>query len=461
MGKLPAAVVSCALLVGCAGARHLDREDLLRTAEGRGPASAPATPGDLGADESSLAAAARLEVLERLSLGRNAELAEQRARVDASAARVDAAGRMPEPEIKYEQWGVPLARPWGLGDANAVMVGVRQSIPAPGTLAAEARAAEAEARIAGGALATRRLDVLRDVRRAYLDYLLADREYSVHVNHGDLTQKLDELARANFRAGRAREQDILRLGVELTRVHAALSSLAQRRRADAVMLNTLAGRDPDAPLGPPAAVGAEEVTAPLAELERAAAARPEVTGAGQAVARAEAQRDGASAAASRPSFMLGLDYMYMPGMMDPHGYGAMVSMSLPWLASGRRAAARAADAQVVAERRGVATVLATVRQQVADAHARYQAARERYLIIDRHLVPQARRALEAAHASYAAGGGDALSLVDALRAYLDVRLDRERVLVELEGSIAELERAVGGEVARRPLTDDTTGGSTP
>jgi outer membrane protein TolC len=243
----------------------------------------------------------------------------------------------------------------------------------------------------------------------------------------------------------------------MTRVHADLASLQQRRHAAAATLNTLAGRDPSAPLGPPTAPTPEEITLSEAELARAASsARPEIASAGHAITRAEAQRDSADAAANRPSFMVGLDYMYMPGMDEPHGYGAMVSMTLPWLSGGRRAAARAADAEVTAERRAAVAVQTTIRLQVYDAYAKYVAARERYLIVDRDLLPQAQRALEAAQASYAAAGGDAFALIDALRLLLDTRLDRERALIELEGSIAEMERVVGGEIARRPIQEGTT-----
>ena len=56
---------------------------------------------------------------------------------------------------------------------------------------------------------------------------------------------------------------------------------------------------------------------------------------------------------------------------------------------------------------------------------------------------QARRSLEATQAAYAAGHGDALGLLEALRSYLQVRIERVRALAELASSEADLKRAAG------------------
>jgi len=86
-------------------------------------------------DEAELARSARLETILRVALERNRDVAESEARARASDARSQAASRLPDLEAKYEQWGVPLARPYALNEANTLMFGVRQTFPAWGTLA--------------------------------------------------------------------------------------------------------------------------------------------------------------------------------------------------------------------------------------------------------------------------------------------------------------------------------------
>src|SRR4029079_1793041 len=105
------------------------------------PLSARAASGD----EAELARSARLETILRVALERNRDVAENDARARAAAARSEAAGRLPDLEAKYEQWGVPLSRPYALDRADTLMVGVRQTFPAWGSLDARGRAAAEDA----------------------------------------------------------------------------------------------------------------------------------------------------------------------------------------------------------------------------------------------------------------------------------------------------------------------------
>jgi outer membrane protein TolC len=411
------------------------------------------TKDALAADEQGLASEARLPPILRLAIARNRDIGAQAVRVRARTERVGAAGRLPDLELKYEQWGVPLARPWALDQAETLMLGLRQTFPAPGTLDALSRAAGEDAEIELTNLRMQQLDVAQQVRRAYYEYLLAAAEYVIHVEHADITDRLIALARANFRVGKASQQDVLKIGVELTRLHTDLAALEQRKKSSAGLLNTLMARSPDAPIGPPAELVPMEITASLVDLEKTAdASRPEIGGAEHAVSRGAAQLDAAERTASWPSFTVGIDYWLRPAGEPTHAYGAMVSINLPWLNPRHRAEVRAQEHEVTAEKGMVDSIRSTVRYQVHDAYARYQAALASFRIIDQALLPQARQSFEAAQSTYSTGGGDALGLLDALRSLLQVRLDHVRARVALGMSVGEVERAVSADIERQPLT---------
>ena len=91
-------------------------------------------------DDAELARTARLETIVRVALERNRDVAENMSRARAADARSQAASRLPDLEAKYEQWGVPLARPFALDRADTLMFGLRQSFPAWGSLEARGRA---------------------------------------------------------------------------------------------------------------------------------------------------------------------------------------------------------------------------------------------------------------------------------------------------------------------------------
>jgi outer membrane protein TolC len=395
-------------------------------------------------EDAELARSARLETILRVALDRNRDVAENQARARAAEARSHAASRLPDLEAKYEQWGVPLSRPYALDQANTLMLGVRQTFPAWGSLEARGRAAAEDAAGAQDASRARRQEVAAQVRRTYASYYAADQELHLHLEHVGLTSRVLELARLNQRTGHGSLQDILRLELELTRLHTDVARIERQQRSSRALLNALMDRPTDAPLGPPEDLSVAPTT-DITALERSIdASRPEVVASAHGVRRSEALLDGARRSARFPNIMVGLDYWYMPTFPDfHHAYGAMVAINLPWLSGRHRDEEREAEQTVVADRHALESTKNTVRYELRDAAARVDSARQSFTIIDQDLLAQAKRSLEATQSAYAAGQGDAVGLLDALRSYLQVRIERVRALAELASSQADLERAAG------------------
>ena len=199
-----------------------------------------------------LARETKLEAILKLALERNPDLAEERSRVASSRTRADSAGRLPDLQFKYEQWGVPLRRPYALHESNFLMFGLIQTLPAPGTLDARTRLADQDTSTAAASQESRRRELRAQVRRTFADYYRADRELRLHREHVDLTTRLVELARGGYRSGQRSQQDVLRLGLELSRLHRDLAHIEQERISAQALLNALMNRPVDAPLGPPA-----------------------------------------------------------------------------------------------------------------------------------------------------------------------------------------------------------------
>jgi len=408
----------------------------------------PTSPPLAAVDDAELTRTARLATIVRLALARNPDIAESDARARASQARARAAARLPDVELKYEQWGVPLARPAALDQANTLMLGVRQTFPAWGTRDARQRAAAEQSGGVADMASAQRQDIMAQVRRAYAAYYRADQELRLHLEHAGLTSRIVELAKLNQRTGHGSLQDVLRLELELTRVHADVAAIERERRSSRALLNALMDRALDAPLGPP-----EDLTIALrvagdpdvATLESSVdARRPEIDRAARAVRRSQALLEGVRREARFPELMVGVDYWYMPAVPDFHqAYGVMVAINLPWLSPGRRDEEREAEETLAADRHGLESARNAVRYQLRDAVARVDSAKQAFTIVDQELLVQAQRSLEAAQADYAAGRGDAAGILDALRSHLQVRIQRVRALAELASSRAELDRAAG------------------
>jgi outer membrane protein, heavy metal efflux system len=395
-------------------------------------------------DEAALAQQASLDAILRIALARNPALQEADERVLASRERQVTAARLPDPELKYEQWAVPLSRPYALDQADTLMLGLSQSFPARGSRAAAARGAAEETAMASEERRARAQDLAAQVRRAYFDYAGAEREAAFHLEQLDVATRLVEIGGANYQAGRGTQQDVLRLILEVARLHTDVATLEQRRRSGRALLNTLMARPPDAPLGPPAPIAPFSAGPGAAEPEqRLETSRPELAAAARAVLRSEAALEGARSEARWPGVMVGADTWLMPHG-DPHlAYGLMVSVNLPWLNERRRAEVRAAEHLLAADRAALEAARNAALYQLTDAAARLEAAQQVYRLLDTDVVPQARRSFEAARAAYTAGTGNALALLDAMRSVLDARVEQSRALVQLESSLADLERAAG------------------
>lgn len=451
---LPVTTAAAMLLTwmsGCGVAgQRLEYMQIERSAAAPPRPSIPAETPDRELD-ARLAREAPLDSILQLVQQRNPELLEARARVQASLAKARVSSRLPDLEFKYEQWGVPLDRPLRLDEAQTLMFGLRQTFPAAGSRGAQERVSLQEAWMALDALRGRERALLAQARRGYYDLYRAEREYEIHLEHVELADRVVGLARSNYQVGRGTQQDVLSTLVELSRLHNDVAQIEQERRSSRALLNALLARRPDAPLAVPPEPEVTTAKFHVAELDSLLLEnRPELDAAEHGIRRGQATLDLAKSQARWPDIMVGADYWLMPGMDPKHAYGAMVSFSLPWFNPAHRREVRAAELELESERRVGEAALNMARYELHDALARLEASRQSLTVIVRDLLPQARQNFESARAAFAAGQGNALGVLDALRSQLDVQLQRSRALASMQANLSDLERAVGVSLSEFP-----------
>jgi len=405
--------------------------------------------GDHSGVEQALAREVRIEVVLDIAAKVNPEIHEAQERLLGATARAGAAGRLPDLEAKYEQWGVPLARPYALNEAGTIMVGLRQTIPSPGVLGARSRAAEGDAKMLAEVQRAREQDIRVRVKRAFYDYYRSYHEYQIHLEHVVLEGRIVELARQNYQVGRASQQDVLRAVVDLSRLHNDVGDILQQVESSKALLNTLMARPTAAALGPPSEIAPALVLVDAAQVEELIQkSRPEVASAKLGIERSQAALDAARTEARLPNIMVGADYWYQPTSAVQHAYAAMVSINLPWLNARHGDEVREAEHALAADVRAFESARNAALYEVRDAFARLTAARQSFRIMNGELLPQARQSFEAAQAAFSAGKGDALGLLDSARSYLQVRLEHVRALTRLGSSFGDLERAAGADLAK-------------
>jgi outer membrane protein TolC len=363
---------------------------------------------------------------------------------------------LPDPEFKYEQWAVPLKRPYALGRADTLMFGLRQALPAPGARAAHGRIAAEEVQIARQQREVLARDVLLRVRRAYFDYYAADRVLRVHLEHVAVAEQIVNQVRASYEVGRGNQQDVLKVLVELSQLHNDLAEVRQQRESSRLLLNSLMARPPEAALGPPVEIERPQNVPALQQLDQARMrGRPELALAQRSIQRSEAALAAAKISALRPTFMVGADYWLMPSQQMPHAYGAMVAMSLPWLSPGRRADVREAAQLVTAERHAAASMELATAFELHDAVARLESANSSLTVIEGSVLPQAEKSLESTQAAFGVGQASLLSLLDSLRSYFQIRLEHSRAVSRVMAQLASVEFASGASFLSASATEKT------
>jgi outer membrane protein TolC len=436
------------IVVACTAAVVASPRDAIAEEHGH-PAPPVREMAEQGGLEQALAREVRIEDVLEIAASGNPEIREAQERVLGASARAAAAGRLPDLEAKYEQWGVPLARPYALNEAGTIMVGLRQTIPAPGVLGARSRAAGGDAGMLAEVQRARQQDIRVRVKRVFYDYYRSYHEYRIHLEHVSLESHIVELARQNYQVGRATQQDVLRAVVDLSRLHNDVADIVQQVESSKAQLNMLMGRPTSAALGPPSDITPALVQVDAAQMERLVQEkRPEVASAKLGIERSQAALDAARTESLVPNIMIGADYWYQPTSAVHHAYAAMVSINLPWLNGRHRDEVREAQHALAADVRAFESARNAALYEVRDASARLAAAQQSFRIINGDLLPQARQSFEAAQAAFAAGQGDALGLLDSARSYLQVRLEHVRALTRLSSSFGDLERAAGADLAQ-------------
>ncbi len=392
-------------------------------------------------------------VVLRLAVSQDPELAAvaHRARALLYGARAEAS--LPPPEVEGQVWNLPIIRPYALGEASMYMVGVRQMLPALGGLDGRARAMVEEARGLLAEAATREREVIREVGEAYADLIAATLHHGVHHGQLDQLERAQEVIRARYSAGGGGLAELARIELEQARHRRTLVRYATDAARARATLNAWLHRAPDAPLGDPRELEAETVALSVDELmARAIHARGEVRASEARERAADARVRASESDANWPSFTFGLSYMQDPRMTP--GFGALVSMSLPWLSGAARARVSQAREEALAERAMTDAARWTARRDIALVQGQLAAAEAALHSLRTDAMPAARRAIEAVRAGYATGDTDLTAWLESTRESLELSMDEADAIADLARATNALDAAVGETLPRVPVRAD-------
>jgi len=373
------------------------------------------------------------------------ELAASRLERDAAAARVQPAGALPDPMLAVEwrdiRYDSPTLDPTQVGSMRYQF---RQSIPLWGKRDLRSQVAEAGVSQAMAQQGQTRLALRNRLKRAYTEWV-AGREILRHLDElQPLLADAERLLRGRYGAGLAGQTEVLRAQMELASLkndRATAQAEVQRARA---RINALLLRPSDAPLAEPAGFASLPKTPDWMRL----AGRLDGENLQLRELTAQVETGMRTAELVRrnrwPDLTVGVAPMQTGSRFDT--WELMLEINLPLQQESRRQQEREAGYQVAAAEARRAALAASLKGELAELAAGYDAALHHLHVLETTLLPQIELTWRAAHAAYAGGGGDYAALIEVQRAWKKARIDAVMAARDAHLSLAEIELRVGGEL---------------
>lgn len=349
------------------------------------------------------------------------ELRQAEAAARAERERVPQAGALPDPMLTLgiQNDGFDEIQ-IGKMETSYWQVMVTQGLPWPGKRALRTDVARQSAVVADAAVSRARLTTEADVRRSYLDLLLARDRLALLSRLDALWLKSAGIARTRYETGEGAQSDVLRAQLEQNRLRQRRWALEAQDRAAVQALNRLRGRPIDEAiattagvrdLGVPALPDLEPaMTDALSRSPELAQARASAAGAGreEALARRERYPDLALSAGIMPR-----------GSLEPM-WAASISVGLPiW--SGRKQGRAVAEsaARAEASTSGADGIERTLRLRVADRRSALASLLDSVRLYREGLLVQSSATADSTLAQYRVGKVTFASVLEANAGYVN------------------------------------------
>jgi len=340
------------------------------------------------------------------ALAGNPGLEEIKARAEALAAIPSQAGSMPDPTVNVGLLNVPTSN-FNLHSEDMTMLemGVSQTIPFPGKLALREKIAEQEALAAADSIDEARLRLAREVKQSWWRLFYYDRALNLLDETERVFQQLIDIAQAKYKIGKGTQQDVLLAQLELSKLKNEKLELISLRHTQNARLNALLDRGPEIPVRIP---GEAEFKLPdIVESnlqDKALQIRPLFAQHQKMLDAAQTKVDLAKQD-FYPDFTVGGGYAFRQntptGQSRSDFASVQLSMNVPIYAN--RKQAKAVDqrqSELLQEQYSLKDEHHKIQAEIAAKAAEYQQAKEKLLLLEHEIIPQAQQTVDSLLAGY-------------------------------------------------------------
>ncbi len=400
----------------------------------------------LGVAEAAPKGAPGATAAELIALARqlNPEVAAAALSAEAAVARITSAGALPDPTFRIsadnlDQRDVSM-------NGTSVTFRLMQEFPLWGKRDLRREMARFDATAAGYRRRGAEFELIARVKSVFAARYATYRAHALTQRTLDTVLTAASTLRDRYTQGGTTQEDVLRLEIEAEELGIEIQRLRGQETKTAAQLNALLNRHPNAPLAVPVALRPlprERGMSVAVLVDRAIKLNP-------MIAEGEAKAASASVAQSLaernryPDVTLGI-----MTKQDRDGYagtGVMGELRIPLQWGAKKAEIAAASAERAAAEQRLNTLKANLGAEVAGMLAEYRATLKSLEIMRGHHLAKSELVVRSVMSALESGQGDVLRVLDAIRRLRNIQLDILKVQVQLQATLAEIEKAIGGDL---------------
>ena len=391
-----------------------------------------------------------LDELVAEALQNNPQLRSARSHTAAAKTEVEQQTSWDAPQVGIEFYQTPIQSfPDPLKNSMETDYFVQQMIPFPGKLSAMGKAAESSANMVEQEYKALEQKIIRDVKSAYFELYLVQHKIQINLENQDLMKRFVEIAAKQYEVGMGNQADVLRAQTELSTLINERINLQKEKKVVESMINTDLNRKTNAPLGN---VPDLENTLPQWTFEQlgpiALENRPELKGMNSAIEMNKAELS-LSKREYYPDIMANVMYKNISNTKNDF-WSAMIGVNIPlafWSSGKYTAKVQENELNVSKAENDLSSMNTVVLFEVQDALVKVESNHDLVLLYKNTTIPQTELTLQATLSAYQTGKTEFLMVLDAYRMQLMAKLDYHMAVMNYMASQAELEQAVGLDIA--------------
>lgn len=390
--------------------------------------------------------ALRLDDLLKQALERNPKIRAAGYEADASSFRIPQERSLPDPMVGLglKNMGFPEFTV-GKEVMSGIGLSFSQAIPFPGKLRLKGEIAEKAFERQKQVRNSVVLGVLKDVKTAYFELYALHKSIAILEEQKTLMQKAQELTETMYSVGSGAQSEVLKAGVEVSRMDEMITPMAEMIKALDARINLLLDLPADSPLGMPQDQGIESLPMSLEEIKKAADANSPMVKEASLMVEEGGKMVDLSRKERSPNFVVGGGWDFkgrLTGM-----YEVMVGVEIPlYLKTKQAKMLEESLARLAGSKSGLSSTRNDVAFMLTEDFLKARSAENLIKLYKDRIIPQATLTVESSMAGYRVGKTDFLALLSDINTLFSYRMAYYRELVGLWSSIARLEEYSATEI---------------